>query len=117
MNVGENLRIKRIEQGLTQNEVAKAIGVGRTTISSWEVNRTEPSIGDIEKLANLYHCLKTDLIGADTTDFLKLTSKEEIELIKAFRSAPNDTKDVVKRMFAYEREFLKHLNRKGDNND
>ena len=114
MNVGDNLRNKRIEAGFKQSEVAEKIGVGRTTISSWETNRTEPSIGDIERLANLYHCLKTDLIGADATDYLKLTNKKEIDLVLAFRKSPQDTKKFIERMLLYAEAIGKRMRENDD---
>ena len=52
---------------MSQTELAEAIHVKRQTISSWEVNRTEPDMGMVEDLAKALNCRKSDLIGETTT--------------------------------------------------
>ncbi len=63
MTVGENIKKFRLSKGLTQAQLADKINVSEKTISSWEVNRTEPSVGYIEELASALNCRKSDLIG------------------------------------------------------
>lgn len=70
MSVGKNIKTLRETAGFTQKELAeklKTVGikVSDKTISSWEIDRTEPNIGIIEKLSNFFGCSKTDIIGAD----------------------------------------------------
>jgi transcriptional regulator with XRE-family HTH domain len=40
--LGDHIRNKRLERGLSQREAAKAIGVEVTTLRNWEANRTAP---------------------------------------------------------------------------
>lgn len=42
--VAARLRAARLLAGLDQAEIAHAVGVGRTTVSSWERGFTEPSV-------------------------------------------------------------------------
>jgi len=44
INVGHQLRAARIEQGLTQVEVAKRAGLSQGTVSAIELSRNEPSL-------------------------------------------------------------------------
>ena len=47
--------------------LAELIGVSDKTVSSWEINRTEPKMGMVEKISSALNCKKTDIIGIDET--------------------------------------------------
>ena len=63
MDIGKNIKRYREEQQMTQAEVAKRLGVSATAVSWWESGRTEPKIGTVEKLAELFGVEKTDILG------------------------------------------------------
>ena len=70
MSVGKNIKTLRETAGFTQKELAEkltafGLKVSDKTISSWEIDRTEPNIGVIEKLSAFFGCSKTDIIGKD----------------------------------------------------
>lgn len=48
------LEAARVNRGLTQAEVAKAIGVSKKTIWAWENGLSTPKIDKIESLCNLF---------------------------------------------------------------
>lgn len=75
--LGDNIKQIRINKGYSQSELAKKMHVSRTTISSWETNRTEPTMGNIEQLAKIFNCKKSDLIGDDPIDELHFKMAEE----------------------------------------
>lgn len=68
MGIGNNIKKLREVCNLTQIELATMIGVSDKTVSSWEINRTEPKIDMIEKISIALNCKKTDIIGTDTLD-------------------------------------------------
>ena len=47
------LRVARCCAGMSAEQVAAAAGVGRSTLTQWETGRCEPSMGVIEKLAEV----------------------------------------------------------------
>jgi transcriptional regulator with XRE-family HTH domain len=63
--LGGNIKKFRKLKSMTQSDLAKLLSVSDKTISSWEINRTEPSIGYIEKMCTIFQCKKTDLLGKD----------------------------------------------------
>lgn len=75
MTIGERLKIARKNQGLTQQEVADVLHVSRTTISSWEVGRTYPSLELIVDLSNLYD-LSLDILLKEDMEMVKQVSQE-----------------------------------------
>ena len=56
------LRIKRIEQGWSINELSKKVGVCSRTIRRWESGDTEPSLMKLKKLSQLLDCPYSDLL-------------------------------------------------------
>lgn len=94
------LKVLRQEKGVTQNEVAMAIGVERYTYAKWEQGRAEPSISDIVKLLNYFDCKFEDLIGELAFANLGKNSKtalnnKQIQLVSAFNLLTEDDQNKV----------------------
>ena len=51
----------RLDNGLTQRELAEKIGLKREAIKSYELNTIRPSIPIAKKLMNIFPSLKVDL--------------------------------------------------------
>lgn len=66
MQIGEKLKNKRNEAGLSQEVLAERIGVSRQTISNWENNRSYPDIGSVLRLSDLYGISLDELLKEDT---------------------------------------------------
>ena len=63
MKIGSILKNKRIEKGLTQNELAVNSSVTQSMISRVEKGELENiTIGILRKLAKALHCLPIDLL-------------------------------------------------------
>jgi DNA-binding XRE family transcriptional regulator len=56
------LKAARINKGLTQEDVAKALNVTKKTVGSWEMGKTMPKIDKIENLCSLLGCRYDDII-------------------------------------------------------
>lgn len=54
-NIGKNIKVWRISKGLGQTDLAKLLGVTKSTVSSWESGRFTPSIEKINKLAEIFN--------------------------------------------------------------
>ena len=48
------LKAARVNKGLTQNEVAIALGVTKKTVSSWENGKSVPNADKIDAICALY---------------------------------------------------------------
>lgn len=49
-----SLAAARVNAGLTQEDVAKALNVGKQTVVNWEKGKTEPKMSQSRELSNLY---------------------------------------------------------------
>lgn len=61
-----NLFKARKRSGLSQEEVAKKLGVSRQTVSKWENGETLPGILQSKKLSSLYHMARDDFFDLDS---------------------------------------------------
>lgn len=55
----------REKAGMTQNEVAKALGVNQSAVSFWESGRNQPRGKQMVKLAKLYGVTVDELLRED----------------------------------------------------
>ena len=60
------MRIRYLRQinGLTQGDLAKALGISRSTIASWESNRRTPELKAVETIADFFEVSIDFLLGA-----------------------------------------------------
>lgn len=58
----KNLQYYMGRKGITQKELSEIIGVSAPTINEWIKTKKYPRIDKVEKLANYFGCLKSDLI-------------------------------------------------------
>lgn len=65
MNYGERISKLRQNKNITQKELALKLYVTDKTISSWEANRTEPSLDMIMRLSELLECSASYLLYGD----------------------------------------------------
>lgn len=118
MSIGSNIKKWREIRNLKQSELAEMIGVSDKTVSSWEINRTEPKMGMVEKISAALNCKKTDIIGTDEHDTTISQNDEfnfdiklsEIEHIKKYRSLDEHGKYVVDFLLDAETERLSASN-------
>ncbi len=54
MGISKNIKDLRIKAGLTQAELADKIGVTRATVTQWEREWSQPRMGAISKLADVF---------------------------------------------------------------
>ena len=59
----ENIRSLRIDQGLTQREVAKVLGISQNTYSQYEIGVLNYPVDAIVKLADFYQVSTDYLLG------------------------------------------------------
>ena len=57
-----NIKNIRMSKGLTQDDLAKAVNVQRTTVTMWETNRSLPNIIMLKKIAKVLDCTVDDLL-------------------------------------------------------
>ena len=83
MTIGEKIRIRRKELGLTTTELGNMIGVQNSAISKYEKGRIELKASQIKAIAEVLQINPVQLLDDDGPD---LTNEERI-LVSAYRAA------------------------------
>ena len=89
--LGERLQKLRKTKGLSQKEVATALGISSAIISNYESNERVPSVENLVSLAGFYRCSTDYLLGfernppSSTLDISMLTD-EQIKILSSFLS-------------------------------
>lgn len=127
MTIGERLKALRKERGYSQEDVAKMLGIGRTTYLKYESGENKPS-RKLKELASLFGVTTDYLLGRDTSDApapaaepMGLTARDERDIerfdpVKAIfddsdvRSLARDRlKGVSKEEIALKKQQLKAM--------
>ncbi len=97
-------RIKqfREQDGFTLREVASKINKSPSQVSLWERGVNPPSCIDLFKLCLIYDIALPDLFPEIYEE--KKLSKQELELIKKYRSADKDIKSTIQKILEYTQE-------------
>src|SRR5688572_8572531 len=81
-----NLSFLRKNKGLTQAEVATALGLKRNTFSNYETTHSEPDLNTLEKIASFFDISMDELISIDL-------SKGGLVELKGTNDEKNDDRD------------------------
>ena len=88
---GKNLKSFRTSAGMTQTELAKALGITRSSVNNYESRNTEPTFEILCKMASVLGVEITDLITEQTVipNFIRMAqvTDKESALLQAFREA------------------------------
>lgn len=63
MQFCKNLKNARLENGLTQKQVAEHLGVVESCYANWEQGRTEPNLEMLRRLSALFHLTVDELLN------------------------------------------------------
>ncbi len=94
MTIGENIRRFREKAGRSQAWLGEQVGVGQTTVSSWESGRTEPSRSDTRKVAQALSVdislleLGDDAVSADQPNSKRFNNLYEHGFVRVAACAP-----------------------------
>jgi len=90
LNIGERITQLRRQFNLSQEDLAKKIGVSRTIIGNYERNTNTPSIEVLIKIAKTFNVTVDYIIGEGE---LSSYDKEVLKRIEDINKLDNDTKE------------------------
>lgn len=102
--IGERIKQKREEKGITQEQLAKAIGCkNKASISRIENSGNKVSLVNIGKIAKALDCSVTDLIGDDATTLEDLFGYSKVQPISNEKTDKLYSKNHIKLISKYEK--------------
>ena len=99
---GDRLVAAREKSNLTQQDLAKRLGVKSSTIKSWENDNSEPRANRLSMLAGLLNVSITWLISAEGSG---------VEAPKKMDEMPDDLHEPLKELTALRLNLLKNVDR------
>lgn len=119
MKIGERLKELRNKKKITQVDLANKLYVTDKTISSWESNRTEPSLEILVNISEILDCSVGYLIYGDnpksdieTEIKVKISEKEYKELIQLLKNKAKFIKESRQLDTYYQPTYRNFLNDK-----
>ena len=76
LNFGHTLKELRIQNGMTQQQLATQIGVSKSVVSYYELQERIPSPEILIKLASIFHVSSDYLLGIEKNNFLDVSGLE-----------------------------------------
>lgn len=104
MTFAENLRKYRVDHGLTQMDLAEKCNISPKTLSSYEKGRTEPSLGEIKKLCDVFSCSIAALTGTKEREPSTISVED---IVLKLQDLDDDT---LKKLFISIDSILEHRN-------
>jgi transcriptional regulator with XRE-family HTH domain len=127
--MGERLRLLRTERDITQEQLGKSLGIGKTAISQYENGVRRPDADMLRRMAEFF-CVSTDyLLGLDQKirDSLFLEDKALYDLPAEVRQFLKDFQEFICKRYGKKKgknsfpdddsglsEFVEEFNRRED---
>lgn len=103
----KNLKYYIDSSGISQKDLADAIGVSAPTLNEWLKSKKYPRIDKIERLANYFGILKSDLIEEKTDEHREMQKNNDIlsDIIVRLRT-DSEFLNVVKKLNTLDKDQL-----------
>jgi transcriptional regulator with XRE-family HTH domain len=81
VDFGVNLKRLRLEEGLTQQQLADRLGITKSVVSYYELSERYPSPEVLTKLASVFHVSTDYLLGLERGEMIDLSGLDEEDII------------------------------------
>lgn len=75
--IGKKIKLLRKVRGLTQEQLAEKLNVGRATLSNYEIGRRSPRLKELERIANVLG-VGLDYFGIVQSDITDLLARAKL---------------------------------------
>lgn len=86
--IGKKIKQARIDQNMTQMNLADAMGVSYQAVSNWERGNSMPDISKLADLCAALHITVNELLGIESPAVEKAMAKEELTMEELAEVAP-----------------------------
>lgn len=83
--IADRIKSLREKSNRTQSELAKQLGITRSSVNAWEMGISVPSTQYIVELANIFHVSTDYLLGVNTTSTISVAglTDQDIEIVNS----------------------------------
>lgn len=106
MQTGDRIRELRLQRGMTQQELADAIGCSRPAVVLWESHTRQTPLAQLRKIAKILQAPLSELLGEwRTGEVERITDPAEQALVELYRQMPNNLRKKHLELFAIQVEI------------
>lgn len=90
--IGEMIKIRRLSKGMTQGQLAAAVGISESAIAMYEAGKRKPKDPVVEALADVFNVPKWSILYSEdemTPKGSVPTDEELFEIRESFRKNPD----------------------------
>lgn len=98
MKFGDNLRMLRKVNNISQEQLAGRVGVSRQSVSKWETGESYPEMNNILELCKIFHCKINDLVNDSIVDIDSLDEDIKMSVVKLKNEKQKKLKGISKAM-------------------
>lgn len=110
MNVGEKIRIARINKGMTQEELGKALGVQKSAIAKYEKGRVvNIKRSTLKKISDILGIAPSELIFETYVEEEQKKNDIQADIILKMRT-DTDFMSVVETLYKLDKDKLQSIN-------
>ena len=89
--LGVELKVCRLERGLTQEDLAERLNVGNEAVSRMERGTVPPSVARLHELAGIFKCSVCDLLIESSAR----AEEQSVYLSKLLANVSDDDRNVI----------------------
>ncbi len=93
---GERIRAARLARGMTQADLARAIGVSRSAVAQWETDRAGQIRGNLARIASVLGISVGHLVSGDTAED-RVDTPDALALLRLYRTLTPDDRQLLLR--------------------
>ena len=81
--IADRIKSLRENQNQTQSELARQLGITRSSVNAWEMGISVPSTQYVEELAHIFKVSTDYLLGVDTTASISVAglTEKDVEIV------------------------------------
>ena len=96
--IGKRIRDVRRQRGLTQEELADAVGVSRSAVAQWETGRAGQVIGNLTRISEILDVSVEFLAsGDDKATSAEINQGDELALMRLYRQCGPEDRQLLLR--------------------
>jgi len=106
--LGQRLKQLRKEKGMTQAELAEALGVSTGTVAMWETNKRKPTFEMLERLSDIFDKQVGYIMGTSNDDSSAALREDEVNQLGEW-AIEEEYEDFVRKLVMLDEYGQKNL--------